>query len=976
MAQASVVGVTAATATGLASGLASGPAAGPAVNGGSLLASLTSDEVRELREYQKLLRFRDEVVTGSHPRIKPTHLLGKPTQNLKQAPTPAAANSTAPATSQPKAPKGPVNSDGAVIDNFQAQQANQRVNVTSVVPGLGMLSSPSGGMKPPGAAKPSIDPVLLEKSDDLIKAEIQLKRQRLERDLREQIEQRRTASKPLDQLAELDVADIYAKALSLVHATPVQTTDDTAANASASSDSFDDNTFYSSRHDTPDSNMASRLPNESEDEEMREGSPYEPELDSEPVVQVDQVQPAAPPTQPVSLSAPSEQQPQLQSSVSASTQTAPVQEVMVPGLSIGVGGSARTHAQPPVPMASGALESNAAQDLARVNERLPNQAPAREPSPLVRAHDLSPLAPQPTHALPPAIARQPHLTTPGSGEPRATSAQVAALRNQPSNGSSPDSSSAQGNRPAEKKKNKKKKRKADRLAAETAAASPYIKPEPRSPSPLTSQFARPNKRQRRSEQQPLEVADDEPRYDQRAPAEGTYQERYQPVVVRQERVVGYERGDEYHLRRGEDPALVAPPRYETVYYDDYRAPPEPTGTQYIPEVRAVRAAPGHAEGPYDDGVTYYRDVRAASRMSVRPALVYPDRSQSPVMYERPAGAMPPPKRRVVVDAFGREYLEPVRATTVVREEAISDLRGPVSVPEHRYERILPPRAVSRRPDYRDDDGLLYRPASPAYVAPRRVVTQPEYAFPDHRGGYREPANSMLPPPPASEYHPSRPIPTEREPLPPREYLTRATSVRPAPPPAPAMMEPPSTRYESSASGYERPVPPRDYYAASGGAGPSIIRAVSARPAEGGLRYEQLPTAYEQPVLRDYAPPPLPPVALQPLRSASVRPAAETAVRYDYDYAAGPGAGGRGPYLRHDEGRRGEQQQAQAGGGGRGYTVPPPGEPQVLRREYHPSSQQGQGQPPTERYYARGREDEEVVYLDRATDVGGRYREMR
>lgn len=966
MAQAAVVGMTAATVTGTGTG--AGPAGGAEAG---LLASLTSDEIRELREYEKLLRFRDEVVNGLHPRIKPAHLAGRTAQGPKQSPTPAAAASTASATSQPTATNAAaVIHERAVTVNAQAQQANQRATMASSVPGLGTLSGASGGPKPLAAGKPEIDPVLLEKSDGLVRAEMQLKRQRLERDLKEQLEQRRKAP---EQLPELDVADIYAKALSAVHATPARSTDDTAANASASSDSFDDNSFYSSRHDTPESNMASRLPNESEDEELREGSPYEPELDPEPVVPVGQAQPAAlPPSEPIPPSGPSQQRPQPIAVAAPGVPTAP--KVVVPGLSIGASVSTKPPAQPAVPVASGALESGSeesattgtdqasnAQDLRWVNERLLNrEALARNPSPLVRAHDLSPVAPQPTHVVPPALARQSHLAATDSSGTRATPAQVAALRKQPSNGSSPESS-PQGNGRAEKKKNKKKKRKVDRLAAESAAATPYIKPEPRSPSPLTSpQFSRPSKRQRRSPQQPVDLIDDEPRYEQRIAGDESYQERYQPRIVRQERVVGYERGDVYRPHHGDEPVLVASPRYERVYYDDYRAPPEPAGTmQYVREVRTVRPGPRVVEaGSYEDGATYYRDVRAASRMSVRPAAVYPRRSLSPVMREHPPAAMPPPKRRIVVDEFGREYLEPVRPATVVREDVVSDPRG--------YERILPPRALSRRPEAVADDAILYRPASPAYGVSRRVITQPEYSMSDYRGGYREATGNPMPPAPPHEYHPSRPITSEREPLPPREYLDRAASARPPPPPPPP--------------------PPPYYYAHPAGAGGSIIRAASARPVEagGGIRYEPVHASYEG----DYHPPPPPPA----LRSASVRPAAEAAgttpARYDYgDY----GAGARAYHgqQHQPEGRREvammppppQMGGASGGGGARAWSAVPA---EVVRRDYPPP--QGQGQP-VERYYGRpppppppppphaGREDEDVVFLERVPRDGG-YREMR
>ncbi|KAL2259559.1 hypothetical protein VTK26DRAFT_6722 [Humicola hyalothermophila] len=955
----------------------------------SLMASLTPDEARELRECDKLLRFRDQVVGGLHPRIKPTHLSGKAAQSINAPSGPAGTKPTVPtAPSQPAAAKQAVNNDRPVINNFQAHQSNQQraqVNMTSSLPGLGTLSSaPTGPRQQLAPGKPEINPVLLEKSDDLIKAEIQLRRQRVERSLKEELEQRRTSHKASEQLAELDVADILAKAMSLVLAdAPAQSTDDTVANASASSDSFDDNhTFYSSRHDTPESNMVSRLPDESVDEEMREGSPYEPVLDLEPVAR-----PSALPTQNIPGVAPVQQQ--RQPDMSAPIPQGAAGGVVVPGLSLGTGGPAGAHSQPQAPEAAGALQTSSGRrseesssagnaqsiggvhDLGPVNERLLNQALARAPSPRVYGHDLSPVAPQPTHVVPPPITRQSQLTAAeSSGGAQAAPAQVAALRKQPSTASSPESS-PQANKAAEKKKNKKKKRKADRLAAETSADSPYIKPEPRSPSPLTPQYARPHKRQRQSQQQPLVIHDDEPRYEQAIPVEEGYHDRYQPRVVRQERVVGYERADDY--RRDDESVLVTSPRYERVYYDDHRAPlhssyasgREPP--QYVSrEVRTMRPASRVVEAPYDDGGApfYHRDVRAASRMSVRPAATHLERSQSPVMYERPPAAMPPPRappRRIIVDAYGREYLEPARPATVIREEVVPEPRAP-------YERVQAPRALSRRPEAMDDP-VIYRPASPAYAAmPRRVVTHPEYT-------YREtgPATSSVPPPHhRDEYLPSRPEP------PPREYITRSSSVRPPP------VEATPVRYDTAAAGaapvYERiPADPsRDYY-----------RAASARPAaDGGAlppRYEA-PVGYEQ--VRggggagEYPPPPPP-----PMRSASVRPAAVAGGPYErvgeyggrrVEYAPPPASAG----AYHQ--RRGDADAMAPPAPVRAYSVMPE-EGHVVRREFA-SAGGGVSSSGVERYYGgggragQGRErEDEVVYLDRLPPGPAReggYRDMR
>ncbi len=958
MAKASVVGVM-------------GGSGGVALGNNSLMVSPTTDEMREIHEYEKLLRFRDDVVSGAHPRIKPSHLPGRAAQSQSQSQTQRQgqgqsqkqkqkqAHPPASAPTQPAAARKGVKQGGRpVIDNFQSHQANKRrpqVNMgLTQPPGLGPLPGTSAHARPPAPAKPEINPVLLEKSADLIKAEIHLQRQRVERSLKEQLEQRRAANKASEQLAELDVADVLAKAMSLLHATPPgQSTDDAAANASAPTDSADDDTFYSSRHDTPESNMVSRLPNESEDEEMRDGSPYEPELDFEPLAQ-GPIQPA----QAIPGVAPL--RPQQQLNTPAVSQPAPAAAVTVPGLSIGAGSSTRVY-QSRAPEASNVAQSSSgsrseesgntgsarlsgARDLARVNERLLNQELPREPR-LVRGHDLSPLAPQPTHVLPPASAREQQLVSaePNVG-PQAAPAQVTALRGQPSNGSSPESSSYASK--AAEKKARRKKRKADRLAAEAAAASPYIKPEPRSPSPLTPQYARPNKRQRYSQQQPLEIPDDEPRFEQPAVV-GSYQQGYQPRVVRQERVVGYERADDYRSRHGDEPILVASPRYERVYYDDYRAPP-PSGfaagpePQYVArEVRTVRPPSRIVEAPFEDGATYYR---AASRMSVRPAA-YPERSQSPVGYERPPAAMPPPRappRRIIIDAFGREYLEPVRSATVVREDAVAD-------PRAQYEQILPPRAVSRRPEPFDDSALLYRPTSPTYPPPRRVITQPEYIYREPAG----PGNPMPPPPAGGEYLPSRPEL-------PREYISRPASTRP-----------PLDQQYDMLPAYERvhvddrPPPPRDYY-----------RAASARPTDGGRVYE-LPVAYERRLAPDEYPPPQRPASVRPAAAAEPTPQQQQP-RYDLpprEYAP-PGTARRVEYATTANPSSVYHLPPQQSPGNRAYSVVPGGgsEGRVVGREYAApgagpaaAAASGQQQQMGERYYGRApqqQQEEEVVFLER------------
>lgn len=142
-------------------------------------------------------------------------------------------------------------------------------------------------------------------------------------------------------------------------------------------------------------------------------------------------------------------------------------------------------------------------------------------------------------------------------------------------------------------------------------------------------------------------------------------------------------------------------------------------------------------------------------------------------------------RRIVVDEFGREYIEPPRpAPPAAVRQSVAPLSR-LGEPEVIYEQP-PMRALPRMTgaEQLEENGVIYRRTSPLYSAvPRRVVTQPGYAAPDY-GPYRQREYSARPaPPPGDEYVQYRPAAHERR-LPdehPQEYTTRATGVRPAEP---------------------------------------------------------------------------------------------------------------------------------------------------------------------------------------------------
>lgn len=941
----------------------------------------TAEEIRQIQQCEKLLHFRDEVLSGIHPRIKPAHLVAKQRTPSSSSNIPI-SNPTIPAATQPSQEANTNGRSSHVVDNMRSFQANlQRPSVSASLQGLGVPSSGVSSATPAsslprlfGSGKTEIDPILLEKSDDLIKAEIQLQRVRLERGLREQFEQRRAVAKASLQapepLADFDLADVLSRALALVQSTAAQSTDETAANASASSDSFDDNTFYSSQHDTPEppsEPAQGHMPSESEGEQMRDSSPYEPELDPQPValglaaqISETNVSSQLDANSLLQRNPPSAAYPQnshLGANLRPNTENEQSSITRIPGLQTIQGTGAADSRD-----SGEASRSKAPPSMGKKQSepRRPHQANqqvldnAFGDARYIRAHNLSPIAPQPAHVSPLALAREPPVAQQQEPEARrATPPQVAALRKGPSAATSPESST-QGNKGADKKKPKKKKRKAERQAVEGAAASPFIKPEPRSASPLSGPHdVRPAKRQRQALRPQDGLHYDEPRYEQPMPIDDGYGQRYQPRSFREERGLAQnDRPVDLQPRHEAQPVAASAARYDMDYYEE--RPPPPAQFARPPSQTAYRVEYGPGEGrgvhqpvsydgveqPYHRDVpAQYRNMREDPRMSVRPGMDR-ERSRSPVIYERPVSVMPPPRAaptRIFVDDFGREYIEPPRPVPVVRQSVGPGAPAVRAVESDvQYGRPAPPHPASRRPETFEENGIVYRRASPPYIPQRRVVTQPELAGPDYRAYREREYSARLMAPPGNGYAPSRVHPESRLIAePPREYVARASSVRPVGE---------GIRYEV-AGGYDTRV---------GGDFDRNLpaRAVSVRPAE-TLRYEA-PQGYERRVVDsrgDY------------LRTGSARPSEP--VRYEFARGYRPGIGSIRPDIDgreyaatvHPE-TRSEVMAPPAEG--RAFSVRPgdAGLP-VARPEYRLRR--------AESYYERPlvRGEEEVIYVDHA-----------
>ncbi|KAF3067488.1 hypothetical protein GL218_08673 [Daldinia childiae] len=746
------------------------------------------------------------------------------------------------------------------MQSFKANLQQPAVAVAST----GSNASIPGVSRPLDSTKAVTNSVSLQTSDYIAKADLQLQRIRLEQELREEFEYRKNLAKaplqPSEQPADLDLSDILAKALTLVQATAPLPGSNTpnAGTVSDASDSFDDNTFYSSPLETPDSRASPRIQNPTrQDVQMRDA----PAAASQQAAHALQQKQFAP--QPVHTPASS-----YQTDVSRSVQpihTASSSRQPQPsfgGLATSVQdhavyNSPKTSREGDMMVHSRQTHSDQPVDFSRIHnphQLLPSAHFRQRESPVVRAHDLSPFAPQPAHVSPLAVARRPPMPEPDISILPGAPAQVTALRQEHGVITSPESS-PQGDKGSKKKNKKKNKRKAE-MRAPDAPGSPYIKPEPRSPSPLSvPQFVRPQKRLRSDARHDQELVYDEPRIER--PVSVLHRDQYPATHVPTE-------GPPYGLGRLEDPYArplrqsVAPAsqRLDRGVYEERR--PDGTIVQYIQRVqspygypapygavepRPLRSASYSVNPPYRDVPAYQRD----GRMSVRP---YTDRarSRSPIVVERgsPTMAPPAPPPRILVDQYGREYFDPPRASTAARHSVVPPPRP--GERELVYERV-PLRAPSRMAgDTFEEDGIIYRRASPTY-APRRVITQPEYGI-DYRS-YRERDYPIQPMgAPNQEFISVRGAPMGRAPEDmPRDYLPRATSVRP----------PESVPYYNRVEAVRPEVPSRRYAASvhpevRRDAASAVVREFGPRPSERDMPRREFSI---QPVERYYDRPPHP-----------------------------------------------------------------------------------------------------------------------
>lgn len=207
-------------------------AAPPYLNGTSVVPA---EVFREAEFLQKLLQIRDDVLASKHPRI---HL---PAKVIEQV---------APRISQTTPPSRPA-TNGTPNGISASQLFPPRPDSSLHTPPTAneFVSPVAPTQRPYSAisASSSIDPVLLTKSDHLIRAELQLRRQQIERSLKDQFDRKGRGNDTDEREAHLNVEECLIQAQ--LRVPPVSGIRSTTNNSDGA-ESFDENSYYSSKADS------------------------------------------------------------------------------------------------------------------------------------------------------------------------------------------------------------------------------------------------------------------------------------------------------------------------------------------------------------------------------------------------------------------------------------------------------------------------------------------------------------------------------------------------------------------------------------------------------------------------------------------------------------------------------------------------------------------------------------------------------
>ena len=697
----------------------------------------TSDSsINEVEEYEKILRIRDQVFAGSHPRLTvPAHALKKVSPRLPDVPSVPDQNHIefVPPAIDHSSSKLP----GLQINNHAAEQTTTN-NIAML---NGSKSVPPS--QPPQPTASGIDPIFLTKSDELVRQETVFQRSRLEKQLREQFEKKKSDARkrphPEEVKPEINISVMLAKVMDAVKPLAMTNLSDSTRYASPS-ESVDENSFYSSR--APDSTPEEGALSENSPPTKHQVPPRilgnvdaDDPVDQR-MLQIQQVEkrnsPRLASSRPVRT---------IQSNIPFPYDLRQDRGMLlgvdtVDLTSMDIDDEDEPEYSPPEPAERYPSQNN--DQTSRFDYRDPRSRPLRRysgadqhekrhGSPLegdmriVRSHITSPLAPQPSRVSPLAVAKAPPFLQNTRHRPDRSyqnAGQFDHNRQSPDYAQAPENSRKK--RKLDKKANRMKKRKGN------TAGSPgtHIKDEPVSPppfhdvQPLGAQKLRPA-----SSNVPIYI-DDEPvqqmrylpvqdRFAQPLPRQVVYEE---PILPRSDPRPYSRAGVRPFMKEDQDLRRVAslhnmrtepPVEYVDIAYNTPTRAKPPSyaavDTPHTPHSAPVRS---NREPTYLDERHAARQDRAMGS----PAPAYRMDPNLEVRYRTPV-MLPPEQRRLVQDQYGNQFYEIITRQPALPQRSIdvesvngntyahTDRAGSVFIEptrETRYYPDMPPPQISYR----------------------------------------------------------------------------------------------------------------------------------------------------------------------------------------------------------------------------------------------------------------------------------------
>ncbi|CAI7585089.1 unnamed protein product [Penicillium bialowiezense] len=647
----------------------------------------------ELLEYQKILAIKDQIFSGTHPRLTvPQHLVRKPGPGTGKD-VPAQAQQPQPTNAKPKPTLEPPSVPDSVKPPHPGLDSTVNTNASSAPKPDRVFPKPTS----------EINPIFLTKSDDLLRAEQQLQRQRLERALRDQVELQKKESRQRpavqDTKPEFDVSEVFKQALEVVK--PVSLSD---PSESSGHDVSSNDSFYSSR--APDSPpIPQRKPSPAAIATTTGPTVRAPVAYGDELQRLEALNPGSDlEMQDAYLVAdqrPSFKQASREKAVS-SNRLHDSQQMEIED---------EPDYSPPAPAAPPTDHRIYAHRIEGATERQPRadtryadktQAFREPPSPanvrVVRNHITSPAAPRPSRVSPLAVAKAPSVQ-----QTRAENSSIQLY-------SDPDSARGSPNVPAPNLMSRKRRR------LREGDSGPYrpqnveptetlIKEEPVSPPPFADDPS--TIRSRHPQERPvyIDIASPQyaPMYESRMPPmrEAIYDvdpyHEFAPETGPQRTIsrIGARRPirEDADLRRVASVQYARQPEYPREYIE---APPRP-----------IRAASHVVERPVQERLRYYEEAPPYPQPRYVPVDDMPPPGYREAYYEEapPARIMAPPQRRIVIDEHGNQFYELVQAPRL----------QPMAPPP-------PPRPVSQMPkDVYDDRPAQHHNAS---VRAPSVVQEP------------------------------------------------------------------------------------------------------------------------------------------------------------------------------------------------------------------------------------------------------------